>query len=82
MPDQISAPIRNFLSWVAERPRSHADVMDAWQSSCPRLSVWEDASIAGLVRLEGRRVFLTPAGEAALAGDQAVRSAVPVPSAA
>ncbi len=80
MPDPMTAPIRNFLSWVAERDRSYADVMEAWQSSCPRLSVWEDASIAGLVCLQERRVYLTPAGAAVLA--QAVRSPVPAPSAA
>ncbi len=58
-----------FLAWVADRPRSYADVMEAWRSSCPRLSVWEDAVIDGLIRLEngGRRaVSLTPRGRAAL----------------
>jgi len=67
MPEPISAPTRQFLIWVTERPRVYADVMEEWRSSCPRLSVWEDASIAGLVCLEGRRVRLTEAGKAALA---------------
>src|SRR3954464_9150084 len=53
---------QQFLAWVDERPRTRADVMDAWRSSCPRLTIWEDAVIAGLVRLEGRSVLLTPAG--------------------
>jgi hypothetical protein len=61
-----------FLAWLAERPRSYAETMEAWRTSCPRLSVWEDATIAGLVRLapgEGKRamVALTQAGEATLA---------------
>lgn len=68
MPEPISAPLRQFLTWVTERPRVYADVMEEWRSSCPRLSVWEDASIAGLVCLEGKRVSLTEAGKAALAG--------------
>ena len=40
-----------FLGWLAERPRSYAETMEAWRTSCPRLSVWEDATIAGLVAL-------------------------------
>ena len=73
MPEPLSAPMRQFLMWVTERPRLYADVMEQWRSSCPRLSVWEDASIAGLVRLEGRRVALTPAGHAALAVTEPAR---------
>jgi hypothetical protein len=42
-----------FLSWVADRPRSYAQTMDAWRTSCPRLSVWEDAIIEDLVRIGG-----------------------------
>lgn len=61
-----------FLAWLAERPRSYAETMDAWRTSCPRLSVWEDATIAGLVQLapgEGKRamVALTELGQATLA---------------
>ena len=57
-----------FLAWVAERPRTRADVMEAWRSSCPRLSIWEDCVLEGLVRQEqgGRAIVLTPAGKAAL----------------
>ncbi len=42
-----------FLDWVAGGRRSRADLMATWQSSCPRLSIWEDALIAGLVRSDG-----------------------------
>jgi hypothetical protein len=54
-----------FLDWIADRPRSYAETMDAWRSTCPRLSVWEDAVIAGLVRIENnadRAVILTARG--------------------
>jgi hypothetical protein len=43
--------ILDLVAWVAERPRSHAEVMEAWRTSCPRLTIWEDAVDAGLVRL-------------------------------
>ncbi len=58
-----------FLAWVALRPRSYADTMDAWRTSCPRLSVWEDALEQGFVAQVGcpggqgaTGVVLTPAG--------------------
>ena len=60
-----------FLDWVAARPRRREDVLDAWQSSCPRFPVWEDARAEGLVRHCGgeageRRVELTERGRAML----------------
>ena len=58
-----------FLAWVADRPRNYAQAMEAWRSTCPRLSVWEDAIIEGLVRIESnanRTVSLTPRGSAVL----------------
>ena len=69
MSDSASLIMIQFLSWVADRPRSYAETMDAWRTSCPRLSVWEDAVIADLVRLEGegrRAVKLTNRGAAVL----------------
>ena len=53
MSDSPSLIMIQFLSWVADRPRSYAEAMDAWRTSCPRLSVWEDAVIEDLVRLCG-----------------------------
>jgi hypothetical protein len=55
-----------FLRWVTERPRTYADVMEAWRTSCPRLSVWEDAQAEGLVETSGETVLLTPRGQARL----------------
>jgi hypothetical protein len=58
-----------FLAWVADRPRSYRQAMEAWRSTCPRLSVWEDAIIDGLVRIENdpqRTVDLTERGRAVL----------------
>jgi hypothetical protein len=77
MSEQPSLIMIQFLAWVADRPRNYAQAMDAWRSTCPRLSVWEDAIIEGLVRIESnadcsaglRSVRLTPRGAAVL--DQA-----------
>lgn len=45
-----------FLAWIAERPRTYAQTMDAWRSSCPRLSAWEDATANGLVDVPAARM--------------------------
>jgi hypothetical protein len=70
MPKPVSLLTLQFLAWLADRPRTYADVMDAWRSNCPRDPVWEDALAAGLVRFEnGSRgpVILTALGRATLA---------------
>jgi hypothetical protein len=67
---------RDFLAWVASRPRSYAEAMEAWRTSCPRFPIWEDALGDGLVRVERSgttmseaRVVLTARGQAVLDGD-------------
>lgn len=50
----VSGNTLEFLTWVAARPRTYADVMAAWQTSCPRLSAWEDSLADGLVQTNGR----------------------------
>jgi hypothetical protein len=42
--------------------------MEAWRSTCPRLSVWDDAVVDGLVRAGrgGAPVTLTARGRALL----------------
>ncbi len=52
MPAPVSLSTIQFLAWVASRPRLYADVLDAWRSTCPRLSVWEDALGDRLVQCE------------------------------
>ena len=41
--------VLDFVEWIAKEPRAYADVLDAWRTSCPRLTVWEDAIDRGLV---------------------------------
>jgi hypothetical protein len=49
-PKQITTPlILDLLEWLAAEPRPYAEVMDLWRTSCPRLTVWEDAVDRGLV---------------------------------
>ena len=59
-----------LLEWVAEKPRTHVDLMEAWKTSCPRQSIWEDACADNLIGCgPGRtaQVFLTEKGRRCLA---------------
>jgi hypothetical protein len=67
MSSSIDPLILDLVEWVAQEPRAYTDVMDAWRTSCPRLTVWEDAVDCGLVRREsnleaGFVVVVTPEG--------------------
>jgi hypothetical protein len=74
MLEPLSSSMREFLSWVSSRPRTYAEAMEAWRSSCPRLTVWEDALVEGLIKVESdaplqkSAVTLTPRGRAILDG--------------
>jgi hypothetical protein len=63
-----------LLTWIADRPRSYGETMEAWHTTCPRMPVWEDAISAGLIRIDGtgtmreRSVGLTTRGRALLNG--------------
>ncbi len=67
MTTAVGAPTREFLAWVAARPRTYAEAIEAWGTHCPRLSVWDDAVIDGLVRIDRGNVRLTARGRASLA---------------
>ena len=59
----MDALIVDLLDWLSRRDRTYEETMDAWRTSCPKLTVWEDANDQGLVRVEGgSRVVVTEAG--------------------
>jgi len=66
MTDTLAPLIRDFLEWVDRTPRTHAEVMENWRTSCPRLPVWEDATDNRYVARNGRLVELTARGRAFL----------------
>ena len=49
MADPLDPLILDLVEWCARQPRAYADVIDAWRTSCPRLTVWEDATERGLL---------------------------------
>ncbi len=72
---EVDASLLELLVWVAERPRTYAEAIEAWRSTCPRHSVWEDATIAGLIAFKsngggmgGTKVDLSKRGRTLLNG--------------
>ncbi|GLH81139.1 hypothetical protein SSBR45G_60480 [Bradyrhizobium sp. SSBR45G] len=49
MAQVIDPLVLDFVEWIARTPRSRAEVIEAWRTSCPRLTIWEDAAEAGYV---------------------------------
>ncbi len=73
MTDTLDPLVRDLVEWVAKEPKPYADVIDAWRTSCPRLTVWEDATDLGYIErrvLPGRGTYVmaTPAGHDFLRG--------------
>lgn len=54
--------ILDLVEWVARDERSHADLMESWRTSCPRLTVWEDAVEHGYLARQGRLIAVTAKG--------------------
>ena len=79
MAETIEPLIADLVEWVSKAPRSYSEVMDAWRTSCPRLTVWEDAVDRGYLireRVDGGNIAVrvTPEGQKFLAERAAARS--------
>ena len=49
MRDATDALVLDLVEWIAREPRLYAEVIETWRTSCPRLTVWEDAVDRGYV---------------------------------
>jgi len=79
----VDALILDLLEWIDREPRTQADVLDAWRTSCPRLPVWEEATDRGFVeRLHqdgiGTVIGLTPRGRVFLDAHRPNRVHAPI----
>jgi D-3-phosphoglycerate dehydrogenase / 2-oxoglutarate reductase len=71
MSGAVETLILDMLEWIGREPRPYDEVQEIWRTSCPRLSVWEDAKTRGYLaqtREPGRRslVCVSAAGAAHL----------------
>ena len=68
MADAADPLVLDFVEWIAREPRLYSEVIATWRTSCPRLTIWEDAVDRGYVAREanpgaGVRVAITASGE-------------------
>ena len=68
MADTSDPLVLDLVEWIAREPRLCSEVIEAWRTSCPRLTIWEDAVDRGYVAREsvagiGVRVKVTKDGE-------------------
>jgi hypothetical protein len=67
MPDIVEALVLDLLEWIGPGSRPYVEVLEAWRTSCPRLTVWEDANDLGFIASHrdvgrGRFVSVTDKG--------------------
>lgn len=78
MPEPTNSLTFQLLEWISRKPRTYEEVLDAWRTTCPRLSIWEDACIDGLIDYDpdgNRIVNVSTKGKALLQSQpQAPRS--------
>jgi hypothetical protein len=58
--------VLDLVEWIGREPRLYSEVIETWRTSCPRLTIWEDAVDRGYVArkptVEGLRVMVTEGG--------------------
>ena len=52
MADTADPLVLDFVEWIAREPRPYSEVIATWRTSCPRLTIWEDAVDHGYVERE------------------------------
>ena len=81
IPDAL---VLDLVEWIAREPRRYAEVIEVWRTSCPRLTIWEDAVDRGYVArrpsVEGMRVMVTESGATFLRKHGRIQSGVSAPA--
>ena len=78
MADTADPLVLDFVEWIAREPRLYSEVIATWRTSCPRLTIWEDAVDRGYVAREpiagaGVKITITAGGEKFLRAHGRVR---------
>jgi len=71
MADTTDPLVLDLVEWIAREPRLYAEVIETWRTSCPRLTIWEDAVDRGYIARQpgagaGLLVAITADGERVL----------------
>ena len=66
MTETTDALVLDLVEWIGREPRPYSEVIETWRTSCPRLTIWEDAVDRGYVTrqpaADGVRVAITESG--------------------
>ena len=67
VPDPLDDLILDLLEWMGPAPRRYHEVLEVWRTSCPRLTVWEDANDRGYITRchepgQDQLIAVSPAG--------------------
>ena len=66
MTEMTDPLVLDLVEWIGREPRLYAEVIETWRTSCPRLTIWEDALDRGYVTRQpmagGVRIALTESG--------------------
>jgi hypothetical protein len=60
--------VLDLVEWVARQPRAYSEVIETWRTSCPRLTIWEDAVDRGYVTrqaIAGRGIVIAVTADGA-----------------
>jgi hypothetical protein len=49
MAETGDALVLDLVEWIGREPRPYSEVIETWRTSCPRLTIWEDAVDRGYV---------------------------------
>jgi hypothetical protein len=68
MTETTDALVLDLVEWIGREPRLYSEVIETWRTSCPRMTIWEDAVDRGYVARrpvagQGVHVAITPSGE-------------------
>ena len=63
MADANRALTIQLREWISNRPRTYAETLEAWHSTCPCLSIWEDVCIEGLIEHDRHRDIVRPSAK-------------------
>jgi hypothetical protein len=53
MVEAADSLVLDLVEWIAREPRPYQEVIATWRTSCPRLTIWEDAVDSGYVARAG-----------------------------
>ena len=68
MTETTDALVLDLVEWIGREPRLYSEVIETWRTSCPRLTIWEDAVDRGYVARQpgagvGVRIAITARGK-------------------